>query len=95
VENFTGYRLCKTKPIVGDNVFTQTSRNTCRYGYKIICISTIYFQNDFKRKNCTLRENIRWESIIENLQELGPKLNQEDLKSVTQRIIELGDKKKQ
>jgi D-citramalate synthase len=33
-------------------------------------------------------------NIEKNLQELGLKLNAEDLKLVTQRIIELGDKKK-
>jgi D-citramalate synthase len=34
-------------------------------------------------------------NIEKNLQELGLKLNPEDLKLVTQRIIELGDKRKQ
>jgi D-citramalate synthase len=33
-------------------------------------------------------------NIEKNLQELGLKLNPEDLKLVTQRIIELGDKRK-
>lgn len=32
-------------------------------------------------------------NIEKNLQELGLKLNDEDLKKVTQRVIELGDKK--
>ena len=44
-------------------------------------------------KNLEQQEVLNFIKSEKNLQELGLKLNPEDLKLVTQRIIELGDKK--
>jgi hypothetical protein len=50
VETFTGYRIPANKPIVGDNVFTQTA-GIHADGDKIIYILMIYYQNDLVEKD--------------------------------------------
>ena len=94
VETFTGYRIPAYKPIVGDNVFTQTAGIHADGDNK----NNLYF-NDLlperfgRKRKYALGKTSGKANIEKNLQELGLKLNQEDLKLVTQRIIELGDKK--
>jgi D-citramalate synthase len=94
VEAFTGYRIPANKPIVGDNVFTQTAGIHADGDNK----NNLYF-NDLlperfgRKRQYALGKTSGKANIEKNLQELGLKLNQEDLKLVTQRIIELGDKK--
>jgi D-citramalate synthase len=76
-------------PEVGDTTFLHKQREFMLMG----TIKKLYF-NDFPS---VLKNNTRWQNfrqpILKNLQELGLKLNQEDLKLVT-RIIELVDKRK-
>jgi D-citramalate synthase len=94
VETFTGYRIPANKPIVGDNVFTQTAGIHADGDNK----NNLYF-NDLlperfgRKRQYALGKTSGKANIEKNLQELGLQLNQEDLKLVTQRIIELGDKK--
>ena len=94
VETFTGYRIPANKPIVGDNVFTQTAGIHADGDNK----NNLYF-NDLlperfgRRRKYALGKTSGKANIEKNLQELGLQLNPEDLKLVTQRIIELGDKK--
>ncbi|TPG40737.1 alpha-isopropylmalate synthase regulatory domain-containing protein [Flavobacterium pectinovorum] len=94
VETFTGYRIPANKPIVGDNVFTQTAGIHADGDNK----NNLYF-NDLlperfgRKRKYALGKTSGKANIEKNLQELGLKLNNEDLKLVTQRIIELGDKK--
>ncbi|GIZ09067.1 alpha-isopropylmalate synthase regulatory domain-containing protein [Flavobacterium sp. UMI-01] len=94
VETFTGYRIPANKPIVGDNVFTQTAGIHADGDNK----KNLYF-NDLlperfgRKRKYALGKTSGKANIEKNLQELGLKLNNEDLKLVTQRIIELGDKK--
>lgn len=94
VETFTGYRIPANKPIVGDNVFTQTAGIHADGDNK----NNLYF-NDLlperfgRKRQYALGKTSGKANIEKNLQELGLKLNQEDIKLVTQRIIELGDKK--
>jgi (R)-citramalate synthase len=94
VETFTGYRIPANKPIVGDNVFTQTAGIHADGDNK----KNLYF-NDLlperfgRKRKYALGKTSGKANIEKNLQELGLQLNQEDLKLVTQRIIELGDKK--
>jgi D-citramalate synthase len=94
VETFTGYRIPANKPIVGDNVFTQTAGIHADGDNK----NNLYF-NDLlperfgRKRKYALGKTSGKANIEKNLQELGLQLNQEDLKLVTQRIIELGDKK--
>jgi D-citramalate synthase len=94
VEAFTGYRIPANKPIVGDNVFTQTAGIHADGDNK----KNLYF-NDLlperfgRKRQYALGKTSGKANIEKNLQELGLKLNDVDLKLVTQRIIELGDKK--
>lgn len=94
IETFTGYRIPANKPIVGDNVFTQTAGIHADGDNK----NNLYF-NDLlperfgRKRKYALGKTSGKANIEKNLQELGLQLNQEDLKLVTQRIIELGDKK--
>lgn len=61
---------------------------------KTICISTTYYPNVLEENENMRSEKHQAKPISKkNLQELGLQLNAEDLKLVTQRIIELGDKK--
>ena len=94
VENFSGVRIPSNKPIVGDNVFTQTAGIHADGDNK----NNLYF-NDLlperfgRKREYALGKTSGKANIEKNLQELGLKLNDADLKKVTQRVIELGDKK--
>ena len=82
------------KPIVGDNVFTQTAGIHADGDSK----NNLYF-NDLlperfgRKRQYALGKTSGKANIVKNLQQLGLTLNDEELKKVTQRIIELGDKK--
>jgi D-citramalate synthase len=94
VSAFTGVSIPSNKPIVGDNVFTQTAGIHADGDSK----NNLYFSDlmpeRFARKRkYALGKMSGKANIQKNLQELGLTLNNEDLKKVTARIIELGDKK--
>lgn len=94
VETFSGVRIPANKPIVGDSVFTQTAGIHADGDNK----NNLYF-NDLlperfgRKRKYALGKTSGKANIEKNLQELGLKLNDADLKKVTQRVIELGDKK--
>lgn len=94
VETFSGVRIPSNKPIVGENVFTQTAGIHADGDNK----NNLYF-NDLlperfgRKRQYALGKTSGKANIEKNLQELGLKLNDADLKKVTQRVIELGDKK--
>lgn len=94
IEAFSGIRVPANKPIVGENVFTQTAGIHADGDNK----NNLYF-NDLlperfgRKRTYALGKTSGKANIEKNLQELGLELNQEDLKKVTQRIIELGDQK--
>ena len=94
VEAFSGVRIPSNKPIVGDNVFTQTAGIHADGDNK----NNLYF-NDLlperfgRKRTYALGKTSGKANIEKNLQELGLKLNEDDLKKVTQRVIELGDLK--
>jgi D-citramalate synthase len=94
VETFSGVRIPSNKPIVGDNVFTQTAGIHADGDNK----NNLYF-NDLlperfgRKRQYALGKTSGKANIEKNLLELGLKLNDEDLKKVTQRVIELGDRK--
>jgi len=94
VSAFTGFGIPANKPIVGDNVFTQTAGIHADGDSK----KNLYF-NDLlperfgRKRKYALGKTSGKANIQKNLQELGFTLNDEELKKVTQRIIELGDKK--
>jgi D-citramalate synthase len=94
VATFTGFRIPVNKPIVGENVFTQTAGIHADGDHK----NNLYF-NDLlperfgRKRKYALGKTSGKANIQKNLQELGLTLNDDDIKKVTQRIIELGDKK--
>ncbi len=94
VESYSGIRVPANKPVIGDNVFTQ--------------VAGIHADGDNKRNlyyNDLLPERFGRErvyalgktsgkaNIVKNLQQLGIELDDEMMALVTQRVIELGDKK--
>ncbi|PWG05131.1 alpha-isopropylmalate synthase regulatory domain-containing protein [Polaribacter aquimarinus] len=94
VETFSGFRIPVNKPVVGANVFTQTAGIHADGDNK----NNLYF-NDLmperfgRKRKYALGKTSGKANIQKNLQDLGLSLNNEELKKVTQRIIELGDKK--
>jgi len=94
VETFSGIMIPANKPIVGANVFTQTAGIHADGDNK----KNLYF-NDLlperfsRKREYALGKSSGKANIQKNLQELGLHLNDDDLKKVTERIIELGDKK--
>ncbi|MDX1327187.1 MAG: alpha-isopropylmalate synthase regulatory domain-containing protein, partial [Arenibacter sp.] len=94
VSAFTGFGIPANKPIVGDNVFTQTAGIHADGDSK----KNLYF-NDLmperfgRKRKYALGKTSGKANIQKNLQELGLTLNDEELQKVTARIIELGDRK--
>lgn len=94
VSAFTGFGIPANKPIVGDNVFTQTAGIHADGDSKM----NLYFNNLLperfgRKRKYALGKMSGKANIQKNLQELGLTLNNDELKKVTERIIELGDKK--
>ena len=94
VSTFTGFRIPANKPIVGENVFTQTAGIHADGDSKKNLYHNDLLPERFGRKRkYALGKTSGKANIRKNLQELGLPINEEDLKKVTKRIIELGDKK--
>ena len=94
VETFSGVRIPTNKPIVGENVFTQTAGIHADGDKKKNLYVSELSPNRFGRKRTyALGKTSGKANIEQNLQELGIILPEADIKKVTQRIIELGDKK--
>ncbi len=94
VETFSGFRIPANKPVVGENVFTQTAGIHADGDKK----NNLYY-NDLmperfgRQRKYALGKTSGKANIENNLHELGIQLSDEDLRKVTQRIIELGDRK--
>jgi (R)-citramalate synthase len=94
VESFSGIRIPVNKPIIGENVFTQTSGIHADGDSK----DNLYF-NDLlperfgRKRKYALGKQSGKATIRKNLEEFGVELSPESLAKVTQRVIELGDKK--
>ncbi|WKK64633.1 alpha-isopropylmalate synthase regulatory domain-containing protein [Lutimonas zeaxanthinifaciens] len=94
VETFSGFRIPENKPVLGDNVFTQTAGIHADGDNK----NNLYF-NDLlperfgRKRQYALGKTSGKANIQKNLQQLGLHLSDEDIAKVTKRIIELGDKK--
>jgi len=94
VETFSGLRIPANKPIVGENVFTQTAGIHADGDKK----NNLYFSDLMPERFGRIRKYALGKTsgkanIENNLSQLGIELSDADLKKVTQRIIELGDKK--
>lgn len=94
VEALSGVIVPSNKPIIGDNVFTQCAGVHADGDSK----NNLYF-NDLlperfgREREYALGKTSGKANIRKNLEALGIELSEEDIKIVTQRIIELGDKK--
>ena len=94
ISAFTGFKIPANKPIVGENVFTQTAGIHADGDSK----NNLYFNDLLPERFGRVREYALGKTsgkanIKKNLDRLGITLNDEDLKKVTNRVIELGDKK--
>ena len=94
VETFSGIRIPVNKPIIGENVFTQTSGVHADGDSK----DHLYYNNLLperfgRKRKYALGKQSGKATIRKNLEEFGLSLNPESLNKVTQRVIELGDKK--
>ncbi len=94
VESYSGIRIPVNKPVIGDNVFTQTSGIHADGDNK----DNLYFNSLLperfgRRRRYALGKMSGKATIKKNLEEFGLELDQESLSKVTQRVIELGDKK--
>lgn len=94
VESFSGIRIPSNKPIIGENVFTQTCGVHADGDNK----DKLYF-NDLlperfgRVRKYALGKTAGKSNIKQNLKELGIELDAEDMLKVTKRVIELGDRK--
>jgi D-citramalate synthase len=94
VESYSGIRIPANKPVIGDNVFTQTAGIHADGDAK----NNLYF-NDLlperfgRQREYALGKTSGKASIRKNLEALGIELDDESMRLVTERIIELGDKK--
>jgi D-citramalate synthase len=94
VETFSGFRIPVNKPVVGENVFTQTAGIHADGDKK----NNLYF-NDLmperfgRQRKYALGKTSGKANIENNLQQLGIRLTDTDLKKVTERVIQLGDRK--
>lgn len=94
VESYSGIRVPANKPVVGENVFTQVAGIHADGDNK----HNLYF-NDLlperfgRERVYALGKTSGKANILKNLQQLGIELDNEMMALVTQRVIELGDKK--
>lgn len=94
VSTFTGFRIPANKPVVGDNVFTQTAGvHADGDNKKNLYYNDLLPERFGRKRKYALGKTSGKANIKKNLQDLGLTLNDENLKKVTNRIIELGDKK--
>ena len=94
VETFSGIRIPENKPLIGANVFTQT----CGVHADGDTKDNLYF-NDLmperfgRERKYALGKTSGKANIAKNIEDLGLTLEDDTLKKVTQKVIELGDKK--
>ena len=94
VESYSGISVASNQPIVGENVFTQVAGVHADGDKKnnLYC-NELVPERFGRRREYALGKNSGKANILKNLEELGLELTPEQTKRVTQRIIELGDKK--
>jgi D-citramalate synthase len=94
VEVFSGISVPKNKPVIGEHVFTQTCGVHADGDNKGGLYYNELMPERFGRtRKYALGKTSGNASIKKNLEELGIELDPESLKKVTQRVVELGDKK--
>ncbi|MDR0547607.1 MAG: 2-isopropylmalate synthase [Dysgonamonadaceae bacterium] len=94
VESYSGLRIPNNKPIIGDSVFTQCAGIHADGDNK----NNLYFNDLLPERFGRSREYALGKmsgraNIKKNLEAMGMSVDEEVMKKITQRIIELGDKK--
>ncbi|MZP56552.1 MAG: 2-isopropylmalate synthase, partial [Bacteroidales bacterium] len=94
VETYSGIRIPVNKPVIGENVFTQTSGVHADGDSK----DKLYYNNLLperfgRRRKYALGKQSGKATIRKNLEEFGLSLSPDSIDKITQRVIELGDKK--
>lgn len=94
VESFSGVRIPQNKPVVGEYVFTQTAGVHADGDKKNNLYHSNLMPERFGRvRKYALGKTSGKANIEKNLEQFGIKLTDEELKIVTQKIIQLGDRK--
>jgi D-citramalate synthase len=94
VENFSGKRVADNAPVVGADVFTQTSGIHADGDQKGDLYQTLLRPERFGRKRSyALGKMSGRASLKKNLQELGIHLSPEDHAHVLERVVKMGDQK--
>ena len=94
VESYSGIMVAPNQPIVGENVFTQVAGVHADGDNKDKLYCNALVPERFGRKReYALGKSSGKANIEMNLQELGLELTPEQVKKITQRITELGDRK--
>ncbi|MFT3740711.1 MAG: alpha-isopropylmalate synthase regulatory domain-containing protein [Breznakibacter sp.] len=94
VESFSGIRIPANKPLTGEYVFTQCAGVHADGDNK----DNLYFNNLLPERFGRIRKYALGKTsgkanVLKNLEELGIELSSEEMKLVTKRVIELGDRK--
>lgn len=94
VESISGIRIPDNEPVIGENVFTQSSGVHADGDKKANLYANPLLPERFGRKRTyALGKMSGKANIIKNLDSLGIKLSPEQIKLVTEKVVELGDKK--
>ena len=94
VESYSGIMIPANKPIIGENVFTQVAGVHADGDNKNNLYCNDLLPERFGRKReYALGKNSGKANIRKNLEDLGLQLDEESMRKVTERIIQLGDKK--
>ena len=94
VESFSGKWLSDNAPIIGEDVFTQTSGIHADGDVKGGLYETQLSPERFdRRRTYALGKLSGKASVLKNIEELGISLSTENLKKVLDRVVKLGDSK--
>jgi D-citramalate synthase len=94
VEMYSGIRISPNQPVTGENVFTQCAGVHADGDSKNNLYCNALIPERFGRtREYALGKTSGNANIRKNLEALGIDLDEESMRKVTQRVIELGDKK--
>ena len=94
VESYSGIVIPANKPIIGENVFTQVAGVHADGDNKNNLYCNDLLPERFGRKReYALGKNSGKANVRKNLEDLGLKLDEESMRKVAERIIQLGEKK--
>lgn len=94
VASISGIRVPSNEPVIGENVFTQSAGVHADGDSKANLYANRLLPQRFGReRSYALGKTSGKANIIRNLDKLGISLSPEQIKLVTKRVVELGDKK--